>query len=82
MAGLASARARGRFGGRPFKMTAAKVRLAQAATASPETVVKDLCDEIGVSRQTLYRFVSPTGKLRPTGERLLAGRPGNKKPAG
>jgi hypothetical protein len=30
-AGLASARARGRRGGAPFKMTAAKVRLAMAA---------------------------------------------------
>ena len=30
-AGLASARARGRNGGRPFKMTTAKLRLAQAA---------------------------------------------------
>ena len=34
-AGLASARARGRNGGRPFKMTAAKLRLAQAAMGSP-----------------------------------------------
>jgi DNA invertase Pin-like site-specific DNA recombinase len=30
-AGLASARAHGRNGGRPFKMTTAKLRLAQAA---------------------------------------------------
>ena len=33
IAGLASARARGRKGGRPFKMTAAKLRLAMAAMA-------------------------------------------------
>ncbi|WP_370448891.1 recombinase family protein [Cryobacterium sp. TMT2-15-1] len=33
VAGLASARARGRTGGRPFKMTPAKVRLAMAAMA-------------------------------------------------
>ena len=38
-AGLASARARGRHGGRPFKMTPAKLRLAQAAMGKPETVV-------------------------------------------
>ena len=36
-AGLASARARGRNGGRPFKMTAAKLRLAQAAMGQPGT---------------------------------------------
>jgi len=34
-AGLASARARGRNGGRPYKMTAAKLRLTQAAMGQP-----------------------------------------------
>jgi DNA invertase Pin-like site-specific DNA recombinase len=43
VAGLASARARGRKGGRPFKMTAAKLRLAMAAMGQPETKVGDLC---------------------------------------
>ena len=70
-AGLAAARARGRKGGRPFKMTPAKLRLAQAAMGKPETVVVDLCAEIGITRQTLYRFVDPKGHLRPEGERLL-----------
>jgi DNA invertase Pin-like site-specific DNA recombinase len=56
-AGLASARARGRNGGRPFKMTAAKLRLAQAAMGQPGTNVGELCAELGVSRQTLYRHV-------------------------
>lgn len=41
IAGLASARARGRKGGRPFKMTAAKLRLAMAAMGQPETKVGD-----------------------------------------
>lgn len=39
-AGLASARARGRKGGRSFKMTAAKLRLAMAAMGKPETKVR------------------------------------------
>lgn len=60
-AGLASARARGRHGGRPFKMTAAKLRLAQAAMGKPETKVGELCAELGVTRQTLYRHVTPDG---------------------
>jgi DNA invertase Pin-like site-specific DNA recombinase len=38
---LASARARGRKGGAPFKMTAAKVRLAMAAMGEKETKVTD-----------------------------------------
>lgn len=71
-AGLASARARGRSGGRPFKMTAAKLRLAMAAMGQPETNVGDLCKELGITRQTLYRHVDPKGKLRADGEKLLA----------
>ena len=74
VAGLASARARGRKGGRPFKMTAAKVRLAMAAMGQPETIVGDLCKELGVTRQTLYRHVSPKGELRPDGLKLISER--------
>ena len=70
-AGLAAARARGRHGGRPYKMTPAKLRLAQAAMGKPETVVADLCAELGIARQTLYRHVTPDGQIRPDGEKLL-----------
>lgn len=66
-AGIAAARARGRSGGRKPKMTAAKVRLAQAAMGQPETRVMALCRELGVSRQTLYRHVGPQGELRSAG---------------
>jgi DNA invertase Pin-like site-specific DNA recombinase len=71
VAGLASARARGRTGGRPYKMTPAKVRLAMAAMGHKETKVGALCTELGVTRQTLYRHVSPSGELRPDGAKLL-----------
>ena len=70
-AGLASARARGRSGGRPYKMTAAKLRLAQAAMGQPGTKVGELCVELGITRQTLYRHVDPKGRLRLDGEKLL-----------
>lgn len=70
-AGLASARARGRKGGRPYKMTPAKVRLAAASMGQPGTKVGELCKELGVTRQTLYRHVSPTGELRPDGRKAL-----------
>ncbi len=73
VAGLASARARGRKGGRPFKMSSAKVRLAMAAMGQPETIVGNLCKELGVTRQTLYRHVSPKGELRPDGLKLISG---------
>jgi DNA invertase Pin-like site-specific DNA recombinase len=70
-AGLVAARARGRRGGRPYKMTPAKLRLARAAMADPETNVGDLCRELGVTRQTLYRHVGPAGELREDGRKLL-----------
>lgn len=70
-AGLASARARGHKGGAPFKMTAAKLRLAMAAMGKPETKVADLCKELGVTRQTLYRHVAPDGTPRSDGLKLL-----------
>ena len=72
-AGLESARARGRRGGRPFKMTPAEVRLAMASMGQPETSVAALCQELGITRQTLYRHVSPTGELREDGRKLLSG---------
>jgi DNA invertase Pin-like site-specific DNA recombinase len=72
VAGLASARARGRKGGRPFKMTPAKLRLAMAAMGQPETTVGKLCKELEITRQTLYRHVSPKGELRPDGVKLLS----------
>ena len=53
-------------------MTPAKLRLAQAAMATRDTKVGDLCQELGITRQTLYRFVGPKGELRADGEKLLA----------
>ena len=73
-AGMAAARARGRSGGRPFKMTPAKLRLAMAAMGKPETNIGALCTELGIARQTLYRHVDPKGELRPDGQKLLAAR--------
>jgi AcrR family transcriptional regulator len=43
-----------------------------AAMGQPETVVGDLCEELGVTRQTLYRHVSPKGEMRPDGLKLLS----------
>jgi hypothetical protein len=63
--------ARGRNGGRPYTMTPAKLRLAQAAMAKRDTKIGELCKELGVTRQTLYRFVDPKGELRADGRKLL-----------
>jgi len=71
LAGMASARARGRKGGRPHKMTTAKLRLAMAAMGNIETKIGPLCEELGIGKQTLYRHLSPQGELRDDGKKLL-----------
>jgi DNA invertase Pin-like site-specific DNA recombinase len=73
-AGLAAARARGRKGGAPFKMTPAKLRLAMAAMGQPETKVSALYKGLGITWQTLYRHVGPQGELRPDGHKPLGSR--------
>ena len=70
-AGLEAARARGRNGGAPYKMTTAKLRLAQVAMENKETKISELCKELGITRQTLYRHISPDGELRNDGKKLL-----------
>jgi transposase-like protein len=52
-------------------MTMAKLRLAMVAMGQRETVVGDLCRELGVTRQTLYRHVAPDWSLREDGKKLL-----------
>jgi hypothetical protein len=42
--------------------------------SQPGTKVRDLCVELGVSRQTLYRAHRTEGTLRPDGLALLAWR--------
>ncbi len=70
-AGLAAARARGRKGGRKYTMTSSMVRRIEAAMGKPETVVSELCRELGITRQTLYRYVDPKGQIREDGKKLL-----------
>ena len=48
--------------------TPAKLRLAQAAMGKPETNVRALCEELGITRSTLYRHVTPLGQLRGPGK--------------
>lgn len=71
-AGLEASRARGRKGGRKFDLTKVQVRLAQSAMGKKETKVSELCTELGITRATLYRYVSPDGSLREYGKRVLS----------
>ena len=55
IAGLASARARGRKGGRPAKLTAKQVHTARKMLADPEITIKEVAELFGVNRATIYR---------------------------
>jgi hypothetical protein len=45
-----------------------------ASMGKPETKVSELCQEIGISRQTLYRHASANGEAYPDGVRVLSRR--------
>lgn len=56
-AGLDSARARGRVGGRPRVMTRSQVKMARDMLADGETPIVEVCEMFGVSKATLYRYL-------------------------
>jgi DNA invertase Pin-like site-specific DNA recombinase len=64
IAGLKAARARGRVGGRKHKITKAQIEFLRHAMQNRETNVKALSKELGLSTQTVYRYVTPEGELR------------------
>lgn len=70
-AGLQSARARGRMGGRPRKMDESKIRAAMAALSDKKTVAKDLARSLGITTTTLYKHVNPDGTLKKLGSKIL-----------
>ncbi len=57
MAGLAAARARGRIGGRPKVMDSRKVKLARTLVAEDTRSIGEICEVLGVSKATLYRYL-------------------------
>src|ERR671933_2340049 len=70
-AGLAAARARGRLGGRPRKMTQATLRMAMAAMADPQSKASDVARRLGITTTTLYEYVNGDGSLKPSGQAFL-----------
>ena len=62
-AGLEAARARGRQGGRPRKLTARQVSHAAKLLADPETTGADVAQTLGVARSTLYRALRTKSSL-------------------
>jgi len=64
--GLDIARIRGRLGGRRRTMTPTKVAQAVQLRKNPALSVQQICQTLGISIATLYRYVSPTGEVRQT----------------
>jgi DNA invertase Pin-like site-specific DNA recombinase len=54
--GLAAARARGRVGGRPRKMTQNRIRQAKRMRDNG-TTLSEIAEILGVGRTTLYRYL-------------------------
>ena len=70
-AGLKAARARGRLGGRPRKMTRETLKMAMAAMTDPETRPKQVADRLGITTTTLYAYVNGDGTLKEPGTKLI-----------
>jgi DNA invertase Pin-like site-specific DNA recombinase len=56
-AGLQAARARGRRGGPKHKLNQKQVAIARQLYEG-NTPVKEICDTLGISRATFYRYVT------------------------
>ena len=60
-AGLASARARGRLGGRPPALSAKDIKAAKAMMKDPDITMDQVAEKLGVAVSTLYRHI-PGGR--------------------
>jgi DNA invertase Pin-like site-specific DNA recombinase len=63
--GLAAARARGKFGGRPVKLTPAQVTMANKLRAENHSVAS-IGSLLNVSRPTIYRVLTPATEASAT----------------
>ncbi len=75
MAGLSPARARGRNGGRPSKLSADQVRAARRLYDEREHTVEQIGSIFGVSRTSIYRALrDKPGQAKPAADGGGAGR--------
>ena len=51
-----------------------RLKFAMASMGKSETKVSEVCQEFGISRQTLYRYASANGEACPDGVRVLSRR--------
>ncbi len=70
-AGLVAARARGRLGGRPRKMTLETLKMAMAAMSDQKSNASEVAKRLGITTTTLYSYVNGDGTVKALGHRLL-----------
>lgn len=61
-----------RRNGPKFALSKSQIVMVQTAMQDRNTNVSELCKELNITRQTLYRYFSPNGALRKHGERVLS----------
>jgi DNA invertase Pin-like site-specific DNA recombinase len=67
-AGLSAARARGKVGGRPVKLTGDDLKAAKALLGDPTITVADVAKRLGVSPATLYRHLPAARSMTQEGQ--------------
>ena len=70
-AGLQAARARGKTGGRPKALTKSKAEMARQLYADKTHPIDDICQILGISRTTLYRYLKAGETARNTSVRAV-----------
>jgi len=78
-AGLSAARARGRKGGRPQGVDEKKKKAALALKKDRERSVKEICDIVGISRNTYYKYTRSEDNSVESGNSAKAVQPAAKK---
>ena len=66
-AGLTAARSRGRRGGRPKVLSDKKAEMARQLYADRTHSINEICQTLGISRTTFYRYVKPDSSDPPSG---------------
>ncbi len=67
-AGLKAARTRGRNGGRPKKLDARKLAVAESLLKDPGLTVREVAEQVGIARSTLYPYLERQ-ELKATSKR-------------
>lgn len=69
--GLAAARARGKFGGRPWKVDPEILHMAMELLKENRMTVREIAKKLGVSDPTLYSCLNSDGTLKERGQMIL-----------